>query len=97
MLLQSSCVCSSHDHITASCDTDGDCLLAAFGGALVASNPTNPKTTVALGTIAGFGVGGVLVPAATLATSACPDELIATCVALSLSIRNLGSSIGYAI
>lgn len=27
----------------------------------------------------------------------CPDELIATCVALSLSIRVIGGSIGYAI
>jgi hypothetical protein len=50
-----------------------------------------------MGTIAGFGVGGVLVPAATVAFTVCPDELIAICVALSLSIRAIGGSIGYAI
>lgn len=72
-------------------------LPAAFGGALSVTTPDNPKTTIALGTIAGFGVGGVLVPAATIAITVCPDELIATCVALSLSIRVIGGSIGYAI
>ena len=42
-------------------------------------------------------MGGVLVPAATIAITVCPDDLIATCVALSLSIRVIGGSIGYAI
>jgi hypothetical protein len=50
---------------------------------------------VALGTIAGFGVGGVLVPPSTIAITVCPDRLIATTVALSLSIRVIGGSIGY--
>ena len=45
----------------------------------------------------GFGVGGVLVPAATVAVMVCPDVAIATCVALSLAIRTVGGSIGYAI
>ena len=48
-------------------------------------------------TLAGLGIGGVIVPAATIAITVCPDELIATCVALSLSIRGIGGSIGYAI
>lgn len=60
-------------------------------------NPTNPKTAVALGTIAGFGVGGVLVPPSTIAITVCSDHLIATTVALSLSIRVIGGSIGYTI
>ena len=72
-------------------------LLAAFGGALAAVTPDNPKTAIAMEILAGFGVGGVLVPAATVAITVCPDELIATCVALSLSIRVIGGSIGYAI
>lgn len=70
---------------------------AAFSGALAAVTPDNPKLDVALGTIAGFGVGGILVPASTVALTVCPDELIATTVALSLSIRVIGGSIGYAI
>jgi hypothetical protein len=45
----------------------------------------------------GFGVGGVLVPAATVAVMVTPDFAIATCVALSLAIRTVGGSIGYAI
>lgn len=59
--------------------------------------PTNPQVAVALGTIAGFGVGGVLVPPTTVAITVCSDRLIATTVALSLSIRVIGGSIGYTI
>jgi hypothetical protein len=47
--------------------------------------------------MAGFGVGGVLVPAATVAMLVCPDALITTAAALSLSIRTVGGSIGYSI
>ncbi|PVH69030.1 MFS general substrate transporter [Cadophora sp. DSE1049] len=72
-------------------------VMTAFSGALAVVNPTNPKTAVALGTIAGFGVGGVLVPPSTIALTVCPDSLIATTVALSLSIRVIGGSIGYTI
>ena len=77
--------------------TDALSVLAAFGAAVSVSNPGNPKTTVALSTIGTFGVGGVLVPAATIAITVCPDELIATTVAITLSIRVIGGSIGYAI
>ncbi|KAH7386393.1 putative major facilitator superfamily transporter [Cadophora sp. MPI-SDFR-AT-0126] len=72
-------------------------VMTAFSGALAVVNPTNPKIAVALGTIAGFGVGGVLVPPSTIALTVCPDSLIATTVALSLSIRVIGGSIGYTI
>ena len=75
----------------------GATLMTAFGGALIASNPTNPKTTVALSTIACFGVGGILVPAATVALIVVPDSLLATTAALSLSVRTVGGSIGYTI
>jgi hypothetical protein len=50
-----------------------------------------------MGTIAGFGVGGILVPAATVALVVVPDSLLATTAALSLSIRTLGGTIGYTI
>lgn len=52
---------------------------------------------IALGTVTGFGVGAVLVPAATVAVTVTPDTTIATCVALSLTVRAVGGSIGYAI
>ncbi|KAK6393115.1 hypothetical protein LTR65_002806 [Meristemomyces frigidus] len=72
-------------------------LMTAFGGALAAITPDNPALAVSLGTIAGFGVGGVLVPSATIALICVPDDLLATAAALSLSIRTIGGSIGYTI
>ena len=42
-------------------------IMTAFGGALAAVTPNTPKTFVAMGAIATFGVGGVLVPPATIA------------------------------
>lgn len=60
-------------------------------------NPTNPGLAVALATIGGFGIGGVIVPSATVAMTACPDSLIATAAALTLTIRFVGGSIGYSI
>lgn len=72
-------------------------ITAAFGGALVGVTPDTSSTIIALGTVAGFGVGGVLVPAATVALIVVPDSLLATTAALSLSIRTLGGSIGYTI
>src|SRR6202012_3588481 len=55
------------------------------------------KLGCALGTIASFGVGGILVPAATVALIVVPDSLLATTAALSLSIRTGGGSIGFTI
>ena len=59
--------------------------------------PDNAVTTIALATVAGFGLGGVIVPAATVAMIAAPDALITTCAALSLSVRAVGGAIGYSI
>ena len=72
-------------------------MLTAFGGALSVMTPDNVVTTIALATVACFGLGGVIVPAATVAMIAAPDALITTCAALSLSVRAVGGSIGYSI
>ncbi|KAK5696284.1 hypothetical protein LTR17_024335 [Elasticomyces elasticus] len=72
-------------------------MATAFGGALAANNPTNPFVAIAMEILAGSGIGGILVPASTIAVTVCPDEVIATCIALSLSIRVIGGSIGCAI
>jgi Fungal trichothecene efflux pump (TRI12) len=72
-------------------------LTTAFGTALVTCTPENPVRTIAIGTVAGFGIGGVVACAVTTAVIASPDDLIATCVALSLSIRTVGGSVGTAI
>ena len=60
-------------------------------------NPDRETAAIVVGGLAGFGVGGVLVPAATVAVTVTPDTTIATCVALGLSIRAVGGSIGFAI
>ncbi|KAF2488506.1 MFS general substrate transporter [Lophium mytilinum] len=72
-------------------------MMTVFGGSLAVCTPENPKLTVALGTLAAFGVGGILVPAATVAMIVTPDVLITTAAALSLAIRSVGGSIGYSI
>ncbi|EXJ55395.1 hypothetical protein A1O7_08322 [Cladophialophora yegresii CBS 114405] len=72
-------------------------LMTAFTGSMAVANPTNPGLAVGLATVAGFGIGGVIVPAATIAMTACPDSLIATATALTLTIRFVGGSIGYSI
>lgn len=72
-------------------------IMTGFAGALGVMTPENESLTLALGSIAGFGVGGVLVPAATVAMLVCPDAIITTAAALSLSIRTVGGTIGYSI
>ncbi|KAH0845698.1 hypothetical protein AYO21_05907 [Fonsecaea monophora] len=75
----------------------GCIIMTAFGGAIAAITPDREGLAIGVGTITGFGVGAVLVPAATVAITVTPDTSIATCVALSLTIRAVGGSIGYAI
>ncbi|KAL6712287.1 hypothetical protein ACN47E_000164 [Coniothyrium glycines] len=72
-------------------------IMTSFAGALAVMTPENESVVLFLGSMAGFGVGGVLVPAATVAMLVCPDALITTAAALSLSIRTVGGSIGYSI
>lgn len=70
-------------------------ILTAFGGSLAVMTPDNVVTTIILSCFATFGVGGLVVPAPTVAMIASPDAVITTCVALSISIRAVGGSIGY--
>ena len=72
-------------------------IMTAFGGALACMSPDNPKATVAVATLACFGVGGMIVPPATVALLVTPDVLITTAAALSLSVRTVGGAIGYCI
>ena len=67
---------------------------------MVVVTPQNELTVIALGTGGGVGLGGLIVPSATVAMIAAPDALITTCAALSLSVRAVravGGSIGYSI
>lgn len=47
--------------------------------------------------LAGLGIGGIIIPASIITTIVCPDDLIATVAALTISIRTLGGSIGYCV
>lgn len=42
-------------------------IMTVFGGALAIMTPDNIVATIALGTLACFGIGGVIVPSATVA------------------------------
>ncbi|KPI34451.1 uncharacterized protein AB675_1415 [Cyphellophora attinorum] len=59
--------------------------------------PDNPKQTVALATLASFGLGGIITPTASIALLVAPDALVTTATALSLSVRFVGGAIGYSI
>jgi len=45
--------------------------------------------------VAGLGIGGIIVPASIITTIICPDDIIATVTALTLSIRVIGGCVGY--
>lgn len=64
---------------------------------MACANRDNLSTVYVLLCIAGLGIGGILVPASIITTIVCPDDLIATISALTLAIRVVGGSIGYAI
>lgn len=50
-----------------------------------------------MSTMCGFGIGGVILPALTLALYASPDKYMGTNTALSMSVRFLGGSVGTTI
>jgi MFS family permease len=72
-------------------------LMTAGVGAMAAANRYNMDSMYIVLIIAGFGIGGILVPASVITTIVCPDDLIATISALTLSIRVLGGVVGYAV
>ncbi|KAL8965103.1 MAG: hypothetical protein Q9183_004028 [Haloplaca sp. 2 TL-2023] len=71
-------------------------LMTAGTGALACATADNLSTLWGLLVIAGLGIGGIVVPASIITTIICPDDLIATVAALTLAIRVIGGSIGYA-
>jgi Fungal trichothecene efflux pump (TRI12) len=72
-------------------------FMTAGIGAMAAVNDTNPSLGIGMSFLGGFGVGGIIVPAAVILTIVSPDEVIATITAITLSVRLIGGSIGYAI
>lgn len=72
-------------------------LMTAGCGALSIGRVDNLYQLWGLLILAGLGIGGIVVPASIITTIICPDDLIATISALTLSIRVVGGGIGYTI
>ncbi|KAL4898814.1 MFS drug efflux pump [Aspergillus ambiguus] len=72
-------------------------LMTAGCGAMSIAKIDNLYQLWGILTVAGLGIGGIVVPASIITTIICPDDLIATISALTLSIRVVGGSIGYCI
>lgn len=74
------------------------CILMTAGtGGMAALRVDNLWLVYVVITIAGLGIGGIVVPAAIITTIICPDDLIATVTALTLAVRVIGGAIGYAV
>ncbi|TVY31110.1 Trichothecene efflux pump [Lachnellula hyalina] len=72
-------------------------LMTAGCGALSCADRTNLHQLWGILVLAGLGIGGIVVPASIITTIICPDDLIATVTALTLSIRVIGGSVGYCV
>ncbi|KAF3400211.1 hypothetical protein F1880_008032 [Penicillium rolfsii] len=72
-------------------------LMTAGCGALAIGRVDNMHQLWGILILAGLGIGGIVVPASIITTIICPDDLIATISALTLSIRVVGGSVGYTI
>jgi len=73
------------------------CCMTAGIGALAVADTNNLHVVIGLLVLAGFGIGGIVVPASIITTIICPDDLIATVAALTLAVRVLGGAIGYTV
>jgi hypothetical protein len=73
------------------------CMMTAGTGALAAARTDNLNAVYGILVVAGLGIGGIVVPASIMTTIICPDDLIATIAALTLSIRVIGGAIGYTV
>jgi len=70
-------------------------VMTAGCGSIAVADVNNLSTLWGLLIVAGLGIGGIVVPASIMTTIICPDDIIATVAALTLSIRVIGGCIGY--
>ncbi|KIX02552.1 uncharacterized protein Z518_08493 [Rhinocladiella mackenziei CBS 650.93] len=70
-------------------------LMTAGCGALSVADIHNLHQVYGILVVAGLGIGGIVVPASIITTIICPDDIIATVTALTLSIRVIGGCVGY--
>jgi hypothetical protein len=73
------------------------CVMTAGCGAMAAANRENVNAVYGILLVSGLGVGGIVIPTTVITTIICPDDLIATITALTLSVRVIGGAIGYAV
>lgn len=69
--------------------------MTAGCGAIAVAKQDNLYQIWGILIVASLGIGGIVVPASIMTTIVCPDDLIATVTALTLSIRVIGGSVGY--
>ncbi|OBT41957.1 hypothetical protein VE00_07510 [Pseudogymnoascus sp. WSF 3629] len=72
-------------------------MMTAGTGAMAAATRDNLPAVYGILVVAGLGIGGIVVPASIITTIICPDDLIATVAALTLSIRVIGGAIGFTV
>lgn len=72
-------------------------MMTAGCGGMSIVEVYNLNAVYAVLVIGCIGTGGVIVPCSVITTIICPDDLVATITALSLSIRVLGGAIGFTI
>lgn len=76
----------------------GSSVMMTVGtGAMAAATRDNLPAVYGILVVAGLGIGGIVVPASVITTIICPDDLIATVAALTLSIRVIGGAIGFTV
>lgn len=73
------------------------CIMVAGIGSLAAITQNTPNLGIGVSFLGGLGIGGIILPSATILTIVSPDEFIATAASLSITSRLVGGSIGYAI
>ncbi|KAK6435286.1 hypothetical protein LTR95_008524 [Oleoguttula sp. CCFEE 5521] len=72
-------------------------VMTAGTGAMSVGTPHNIDAMLGLVTLASIGVGAIIIPCSIIAQICCPDDLIATITAITLSIRYVGGAIGFTI
>lgn len=71
--------------------------MTAGTGSMALINQNTPNLAIGLSILTAFGIGGLLQPTGTILTIVTPDELLATIIAASITVRVVGGTIGYAI
>lgn len=71
-------------------------LMTAGNGAMASAKVDDPLIFLPV-CLACLGVGAVIIPNQIIASIVCPDDLIATVTALTISVRVIGGAIAYSI